>query len=68
MVKKNQGSECLMPGSTNVPFEVSEDEFNMRLVNMVMSFSLATFSCTDRDTEQAKVGFNKLWGFLKGIY
>lgn len=59
MVKKNQDSDCLMPGSTNVPFEVSEHEFKMRLVNMVMSFSLATFSCADRDAEQAKVGFNR---------
>lgn len=37
-----------MPGATNVPFKVRDHEFKMRLVNMVVSFSLATFSCTDR--------------------
>ena len=51
VVKEKKNTDCLMPGNTNVPFKVSDHEFNMRLVNMVVRFSLATVSCTDRGAE-----------------
>lgn len=65
--KRKWKNDYLMPGNTNVPFEVSDHEFKMGPVNMLWFFSLATVAALTEVQSKQKLDSTST-GFLSSEY